>query len=109
MNLEQLTAILQILEAEQPKGVGISNLSKKSGVESYHLRKYLAKYKDYFTQLPDSKAYTINNFGRFKGSSVAMIEHHKQQSEQNQSSNFSWYLLALTTAFVLMTAASQSG
>ncbi|MCR9951781.1 hypothetical protein NB564_12875 [Vibrio parahaemolyticus] len=106
MTLEELNKILDLLDENQPNGLGVLSLAQKSGIEVYLLRKYLATHTEYFVQLPDKKVYTINKFGQFKGSKSKMVQHYKARVEQQPSNNYELCLLMFSACFVALVAVS---
>ncbi len=101
MTLEELNKILDTLDENYPDGLGLISLAQKSGVEVYSLRKYLSANTEYFVQFSDKNLYTINRFGRFKGSKSEMVQDYKVKTEKQPSYNYVLYLLMFSAGFIL--------
>ena len=104
MKISELTKILETLDSRAPKGVGVFSISKETSLDPQTLRKYLAKYKDYFVKLPNEQSYQINRFGKFKGSVDDIIQHYeKELDSKKSSSNWLLYFLSEATRYLLPT------
>jgi len=109
LKLDDLSLILATLEAHAPKGVGIFTLAKETKLTAFTLRKYLAKYSDYFVKLPEEQSYQINRFGQFKGSTDEIIQHYeKTLADKKSGNNWIIYILFLS-AFVSTGSALLNG
>jgi len=105
LKVSELSKILEALDSQAPKGVGVFSISKETTLDPQTLREYLSKYKDYFVQLPNEQSYQINRFGKFKGSVDEIIQHYEKELEsQKSSSNWLLYLLFISV-FVTLSAA----
>jgi len=80
----ELSKILEALNSHAPKGIGVFSLSKETKLAPQTLRKYLAKYTDYFVKLPNTQSYQINRFGKFKGSVDDILQHYEQEVESKK-------------------------
>ncbi len=93
MTQDELRKILDLLENSKPGGLGELSIATLTEIKPQALRKYLKKYPDYFVQLPKSKAYVLNRFGKFKGSAENMLQHYKQQQENHVRALISYSIL----------------
>lgn len=105
MTQNELTQIIACLEKSDTKGMSLVSLASASGIDSQSLYSYLSKYPDYFVQLPESKTYKINRFGRFKGDSAKILKHHEESLQNKRSSNFSLFFLLSVAVFTSIMAA----
>ena len=105
MTQNELENILDVMESKKPKGIGVRSLSTLTGIDPQSLRKYLIKNNDYFVQLPESKTFTVNRYGKFKGSHSEMLSFHKQSLTNKSSSNFVLYFIIAVAATTSITFA----
>ncbi len=99
----ELEKILQVMILDKRKGIGVLSLSNLTGVSSVKLRAYLASNRDYFVKIPESKTYAINQFGKFKGSSSAILKDHEQRLSRSHYARF-WllYFVIIATSGALI-------
>ena len=103
MTQNELENILNVMESKKPKGIGVHSLSTHTGIDPQTLRKYLMKNNDYFVQLPESKTFTVNSYGKFKGSHSEILSFHEHASTKKPSSNFVLYFIIAVAATTSIT------
>ncbi len=92
MNSENAKRIFKAITQHGRKGIGIISLSIETGIPQSQLREYLSKHTDFFTIIRDKRRYTINRFGKYKGSEDKMLV---ALEEYNQSNTTAMYVLPL--------------
>lgn len=105
MTQDEFTQILDCMEKPGPKGMSLASLAGESGIDIQSLKKYLAQFPDYFVQLPESRRYKVNRFGRFKGDVSRMLKNHEKTLQTKRSSYFLLYFMLLVAAMTSITAA----
>jgi hypothetical protein len=109
MTQNELAQIITCMEKSGTKGISLVALAHSSGIDSQSLHKYLSEYSDYFVQLPESKTYKINSFGRFKGDSAKILQHHeKSLKNQRVSNSFVFFILSVAVFTSLMVIISNA-
>lgn len=109
MTQNELAKIIECVTNSGAKGISLVSLASQSGIDLQSLNKYLTKHSDYFVQLPNSKRFKLNRFGRFKGDTSEMLKHHEQSLKTNQSSNFLlFFMLAAAVITSIMAVVSNA-
>ena len=109
MTQNELAQIITCLEKSGAKGISLASLAISSGIDSQSLYSYLSKYSDYFVQLPESKKYKVNGFGRFKGDSAKILQHHRKSlKNQRVSSSFLFFILSVAVFTSMMVVISNA-
>ena len=104
MTQNELTQIMACMEKSGSKGSSLVSLANASGIDSQTLYSYLSVYPDYFVQLPELKKYKVNRFGRFKGDSAKILQHHEKSLQKKRSSNFLLFFILSVAVFTSITA-----
>ncbi len=84
LQIEESKRVLYALEDAGPSGKGMMVLSNECGIDLEKLRDYLQAEQDYFVQLDGGPSYTLNRFGRFRGSVEAMVAHLREQESEKK-------------------------
>lgn len=105
MTYNELTQIMACMEKSGTRGISLVSLASASGIDSQTLHSYLSGYPDYFVQLPESKTFKINRFGRFKGDSAKILQHHEKSLQKKCSSNYLLFFILSVAVFTSITAA----
>ena len=76
---QELNKVLKVLEASGNKGMSLHALARESSIDIDVIRQNVMLVKDYIVQLPESKAFAINRYGEFKGSTSRMMDHYQNK------------------------------
>lgn len=93
MTNTELASILEVLQENQPSGLGVFSLSEKTEIAPNKLRECIAKHPDFFVLLPEANTYAINRFGKYKGSIQKMRQQHDANISKKSSNDFVLYLV----------------
>ena len=98
MEFYEAKLVLDSLASHGKTGCGIITLANQTSISQSILREFLNSNGDFFCQLNSESKYTINSFGKYKGS----IEHMTiALSKQYTKSNLGNYTIITVLAFFL--------
>jgi hypothetical protein len=102
MEFYEAKLVLDSLASHGKTGCGIITLANQTNISQSILREFLNSNKDFFCQLNGESKYTINSFGRYKGSIDKMtIALSKQYKEANLNQYAVLVILAFFLGYVL--------
>jgi len=89
MEFYQAKLVLDSLASHGKTGCGIITLANKTSISQSVLRDFLNGNKDFFCQLNNESTYTINSFGKYKGSIEQMTIALSKQYHQSNLAKYS--------------------
>ena len=98
MELYEAKLVLDSLASHGKQGCGIITLANQTNITQSTLREFLNSNTDFFCQLDNESKYTINSFGKYKGSIEKMTI---ALAKQYNKSNVGYYAFTAVLAFWL--------
>ncbi len=98
MEYQDVKLVMDSLASHGKSGCGIITLANETNVTQSTLRDFLSSNQDFFCQLNGESKYTINSFGKYKGSTDKML---KAWSKEHNKSKVGGYYAVAIVAFLV--------
>ena len=102
MQIETARKVLQTIEAYGKSGCGIISLSNETNIDQSELREFLHNNKDMVSKSSLNGTYTINRFGKHRGSIESMLSELVKKSKNEQQYQYYFIVvIAFTLGLIL--------
>jgi hypothetical protein len=98
MEYQDVKLVMESLASHGKSGCGIITLANETNITQSTLRDFLSSNQDFFCQLNGESKYTINSFGKYKGSTDKML---KTWSKEHNKSKVGGYYTVAIVAFLV--------
>jgi hypothetical protein len=98
MEYQDVKLVMDSLASHGKSGCGIITLANETNITQSTLRDFLSSNQDFFCKLNGESKYTINSFGKYKGSTDKML---KAWSEEHNKSKVGGYYAVAIVAFLV--------